>query len=303
MEIVQSTIRYPNDKRCHWKLDAIQEAFRNNNLVYDDYGKVRIGASLTKIGVKGTRTSHGWFKHIACIFGVETAGWFRTQIAGDRSMGMRYGPKTSSMPAEDIQQPAVYEIICEPNGKRYIGASKRPDLRRAVHLYWLRHIEVPGTSNIFGKNAEIVDDVAEYGPDAFYMELIEQLPGATRQQLREAEEQHMEALSNQGVEIYNIYRSDKGRMRYQYRHPRKERLEIMARWKEARDRFQKIRFVERTTPEQKAEFKAARDALSAVNKEKKGIKHYEDMPYDEVAGVLVDPARRPSFKSLRRKPS
>lgn len=95
----------------------------------------------------------------------------------NRGSGLRVGPKVAAMSWEDFKQPWVYELVCEPTGRRYIGAANRPDLRRAVHFYWLGNIDKVGASNIFRRLDRLKADVKQYGRDAFYLDVLERVPG------------------------------------------------------------------------------------------------------------------------------
>jgi hypothetical protein len=91
---------------------------------------------------------------------------------------LRFGDKTTErLHWIDMKLPWVYELVCEPTGRRYIGESTRPDLRRAVHYFWLRNPRKEGSSNIFRRMPLLIEDVEKHGPDSFYIELIEPLVG------------------------------------------------------------------------------------------------------------------------------
>jgi hypothetical protein len=91
---------------------------------------------------------------------------------------MQLGPKTSKMTWDQIKLPAVYSIVCKTSGRKYIGSSMTPDLRRAVHLYWLKNYWKWGCSNIFFGSKAVKEDVEEFGIGDFYMEILEQCPDA-----------------------------------------------------------------------------------------------------------------------------
>lgn len=86
-----------------------------------------------------------------------------------------------------IQHPAIYSITCLGSGKSYIGSSMRPDLRRAVHLYWLKNYWKWGTSNIFFGNTAIARDVDKYGAESFQLDIIKSYPNATSEELKKHE--------------------------------------------------------------------------------------------------------------------
>jgi D-Tyr-tRNAtyr deacylase len=99
-----------------------------------------------------------------------------------------------------MKTPAVYAIVCGPTGKKYIGSSRTPWLRRAVHLYWLKNYWRWGCSNVFFGSLAIKHDVEQYGVEAFYMEIIKSCPGATNEELKEIE---AKILIKSEDELYN----------------------------------------------------------------------------------------------------
>ena len=63
-------------------------------------------------------------------------------------------------------KPGVYMFTCLVNGKRYIGESNKPERRRKEHLYSItrgKHIS----------NAQMKEDMLEYGIDKFKFEILE----------------------------------------------------------------------------------------------------------------------------------
>lgn len=116
---------------------------------------------------------------------------------------MPLGPRAIKLGWELCKQPAIYEIVCLPTGRRYIGSSSRPDLRRAVHLYWLKNYWKYGCSNIFFGSLALKADVEKYGPNSFTMDIIKSIPGATRNILNKEERKILETLDKS--QLYNKY--------------------------------------------------------------------------------------------------
>lgn len=109
--------------------------------------------------------------------------------------------ENASMPVSDhvkalgwevLQNPAIYEIVSKSTKRRYIGCSVRPDLRRAVHLYWLKNYWKWGNSNVFFGNIQLARDIEKYGVEDFYLNIIKSFPKETTiKELKLAEAEFM----------------------------------------------------------------------------------------------------------------
>ena len=73
---------------------------------------------------------------------------------------------------EKYRLPGVYAVENLKTGFMYIGQSRRPDLRRATHYFWLRNIDTPKSSNIFYGSKKLREDLAKYGPDSFRLRIL-----------------------------------------------------------------------------------------------------------------------------------
>ncbi len=100
-----------------------------------------------------------------------------------------------------IQTPSVYAIINRKTNRMYIGSSKRPDLRRAVHHYWLKNYWKFGCSNVYFGNLTLKNDVEKYGVDSFYMEILKSMPDSTPEELKAEEERILSTY--QPKQLYN----------------------------------------------------------------------------------------------------
>ena len=83
-----------------------------------------------------------------------------------------FGEKTLALGNAQLNKPAIYAVTCKTSGRMYIGRSKSPDKRRAVHYYWLQQPEKEGTSNVYFNNEVLLGDVTNFGVDDFYMEFL-----------------------------------------------------------------------------------------------------------------------------------
>lgn len=108
-----------------------------------------------------------------------------------KTSSMQLGKRARKLGWEYVQQPAVYEIVCSGSGRSYIGSSTRPDLRRAVHLYWLKNYWKFHSSNVFFGNLAVAEDVKTYGVDSFYMDIVISAPGASSAELLKLEKDYL----------------------------------------------------------------------------------------------------------------
>jgi len=126
----------------------------------------------------------------------------RLEVSPWARAGIPLGPKALHLGWECMQNSAVYEIVCRPTGRRYIGSSTRPDLRSNTHLCNLKQYWKYSTSNIFFGNMSVKKDVERYGTDAFYVDIIESAPGASNAELLPLERQ---AIANTPKrKLYNL---------------------------------------------------------------------------------------------------
>ena len=178
----------------------VREALKDP--VVDKFGYLIQYATLSKHGIDPTSwISRSLLKSMAEEMGVRIKVTDAPK-AGSRVGSMPFGPETLKMEFSDTQHPAIYAIICKGSGRMYIGVSKRPDLRRAVHYYWLKHIYTKGQSNIFHNKKQLIADLEKYGLDSFYMELVELLPhGLTRGEMIRAELDYMARIDRS--KLYN----------------------------------------------------------------------------------------------------
>lgn len=98
---------------------------------------------------------------------------------------LRISDETWSVGPHILRVPAVFEIRCVPTGRRYIGSSIKPHLRRATYYYFLRHPMKLETSNIFFGNKTFLADLAAHGEESFEFHILSSHPGATDAQLNE----------------------------------------------------------------------------------------------------------------------
>lgn len=112
-----------------------------------------------------------------------------------KTNSMQLGKRARKLGWELVQKPAVYEIVCSGSGRRYIGSSLRPDLRRAVHLYYLKNYWKFDSSNVFFANLELAEDVKKYGVDSFYMDILISAPDADSAELVKLEREYLSKLT------------------------------------------------------------------------------------------------------------
>ena len=168
------------------KIALIKEALKNPPV--DSAGQLNIKRVVLDLDLADNDSSRKLVREIAAGMGLKlvakriTNGFIRYQSA----QGMQIGPKSIHLKWEDFKLPAVYAIVCKGNGKMFIGSSVRPDLRRNVHYFYLRNTESGNNGNIFLTNEEIKRDIEKYGPDSFYMEIIQFFPKGTSRAERQA---------------------------------------------------------------------------------------------------------------------
>lgn len=152
-------------------------ATANNPHLYKN-GKVNLAGTLRKNNVPATKTN------------VRVLQSFLKMSPRERTINQGINPNIGSLPlAEGVtwkmaQTPSVYAIVCEPSGNAYIGSSTRPDLRRAVHLYWLKNMWTPETSNVYFGNVKLHNDIKEHGVSSFRLHIIESMPDASLEELQ-----------------------------------------------------------------------------------------------------------------------
>ena len=161
------------------------KAFKN--LKKDSGGRLLLMKALKSVGLENNVVNRyrlkkmtGWRE----VRGTSKTFYFNN---GTNHTSMPLGPNAMAMGWKNVQHPSVYAIINSRTGRAYIGSSTRPDLRRAVHLYWLKNYWKWGCSNIFFGLKAIANDVIEFGVDSFYMDILKSCPGASNKELRDEE--------------------------------------------------------------------------------------------------------------------
>lgn len=225
-----------------------------SKLCFSHTGVVVVGRSLERHGLIASPLNIKLLKSALLELGYEFGHMNSYEAFGVSQRGMSYGPKMSKMSFNDRKTPGVYEIICKPTGKRYVGSSKRPDLRRAVHYFWLKNVNEDGLSNIFQNNREIAEDIKKYGPDAFYMEIVKQVPDASRKDLEAEEAEYMAKVEDK---LYNIYQTHKKQMKYSKKFYSSDWVDAYKSWTDAVIKYKQMKteysFI--TNPSAKKKFK------------------------------------------------
>jgi hypothetical protein len=88
----------------------------------------------------------------------------------------RLGKKTKRLGKDAMFEPAVFELVCEGSGRRLVGATDAPNLRKAVYFFHLKNITKYSNANPFFGCAAALEDLDEHGFDNFYFEIVKQLP-------------------------------------------------------------------------------------------------------------------------------
>lgn len=162
----------------------------------DGNGRLMLKDALEKAGLENSLSNRYRLKKMT--------GWKEVRVKneyGIAEMGMTISPKSIMNGWAYIQTPAVYAIINRKTKRMYIGSSKRPDLRRAVHHYWLKNYWKFGCSNVYFGNLTLKNDVEKYGIDSFYMEILKSMPDSTPEQLKAEEERILNTY--QPKQLYN----------------------------------------------------------------------------------------------------
>ena len=120
-----------------------------------------------------------------------------------RGQGLPISAKTRKTYSwEQFQRPAIYEIVCKKSGNRYVGASSRPDLRRAAYWFHLKAPSVLTAANPFFGSKKLLIDLEKHGIDSFEFNIIQQLPvGSAKKDL--VETKHRIMLSIDQNKLYN----------------------------------------------------------------------------------------------------
>ncbi len=168
---------------------VIDEALDTENLIKNESGYIVSGKTLIHLGFNTNRNLVRYLRESARKRGLYTArSGAIPEFFQHRVSSMPFDESTTALGWETIQQPAVYAIVCNETGRMYIGSSKRPDLRRAVHLYWLKNFYKWGISNVFFGSLKVAEDVITYGHEAFYMKIIKSMPDASTFELQHEED-------------------------------------------------------------------------------------------------------------------
>ena len=235
-----SSVKYYTEK-FNW----VRQQIIDGNYVRDRHDRVLLGKTSRKLGFSSSSLVHRMIKNVCKELKLHNYGWSANAPCAGNRAGMRVGPRVAKMAVRDFAMPGVYEIVCEPTGRRYVGSSSRPDLRRAVHSYWLRNPGRTGTSNIFAKNEDILRDIEKYGYEAFYFDIVELIPGATRHELMMAELKYMQSLNGN---YYNLKGPNYYKMLYTGKTP--EELAFDSAFAKLRTRVYKYRKIVNRTPEE-----------------------------------------------------
>ena len=162
--------------------------------MYDQAGRYRLGDMLIAHGIQ----SNGHARFILrAKFNAEGRNKFRVQddtyVPGSILKSMKLGESVITVGWTATKSPCVYAIVCKGSGRMYIGSSKQPDRRRAVHHYWLKRYWEYGTSNVYFGSKKVAEDVEKYGVDNFQLEILKSMPDSTDSELRAAEDEIIES--------------------------------------------------------------------------------------------------------------
>lgn len=122
---------------------------------------------------------------------------------------LRISDETWSNANETMRQPGIFEIRCIPSGRYYIGASSRPDLRRATYYFYLRNPNIFNNANIFFGNSRVLDDLEQYGVDSFEFHMLGSYPNATERVLNNKKWELIESANKS-----KLYNKDIGQGNY-----------------------------------------------------------------------------------------
>lgn len=178
--------------------------FATQNLIKDDLGKIKVGASLKAANLSPSAANKYQLYKALNLYNPYDFKQTGSSTRRNRHIGsMHLGENAKKLGWAAVQGPALYAVVCRSAGRAYIGSSLRPDLRRAVHLYWLKNQMKWGCSNIFFGNKKLAADIAKYGVEDFYFEILQSMPGATSKELKRAE---IDFLNHHGLDkAYNRF--------------------------------------------------------------------------------------------------
>lgn len=218
----------PKQERTRKRLADFQKIAKTPKRIWmNEHGIVSVPKTLTKNGYPCHTGFCNQLRSLLVDEGYVTGFHRATFKDGQTITGMRLGPKTVKMDNKFKNLPAVYAVVCEGSGKMYIGTTKNPMLRRSVHFFWLKNPEQEGTSNIFGRNVEIMEDLKKYGWESFYFEILATVDSGIRADMVAAEREMMELYHHN---LYNLYRAHMKMRRYRTVRPN-------PRWKKADEKL------------------------------------------------------------------
>ena len=92
-----------------------------------------------------------------------------------------HNKKTQSFINKDVVPPCLFEIVCKPTGRRYIGFSKDIATRLPMYRYYLKYSAYYFSSSPFFGSALLQKDIAEHGfgtkdEQTFELNILKALP-------------------------------------------------------------------------------------------------------------------------------
>lgn len=121
---------------------------------------------------------------------------------GIRDRSLQFSPNDKESGTSYCKTSAIYAVICRSSKRRYIGASTRPDLRRAVHFYWLKNYKTYNHANVFWGNPILAKDIEQFGIEDFYIEIVESMPDVSHEEFLMKEQQIINSYPKH--QLYNV---------------------------------------------------------------------------------------------------
>ena len=144
-----------------------------SNLVLDPQGKVMVKHSIAKAGWKTNDvTLREFLREEFKRRGLEIS---RRQVRTNSNIP-DWHPSQAKKSWDELNEPAVFEIVNKTTGRRWIGVSTAPAFHRSRYFYYMRNLDLQHKANVFRLCEQMKIDIQKYGIQDFYINIVKKLP-------------------------------------------------------------------------------------------------------------------------------